>query len=339
MNVKVTDPFGAARDKDFPTLARALSPDIARAEFKRRLPLLSADGILRLRAIRVTRHKPGRRCVAEYDVVIRRPNLVDRKVTLVGKSRHRRSGNEAFHLQRAIWESGFQSDSADGISVPEPVGVIPLFKMWFQRKIPGITVEDLLTSKQRLRLARRVTEAVHKLHCIDVHTAKRHTIEDELLILEECLSGVALAKPHLGGRLNKVFAACQRLASVTPPPIPCGIHRDFYPSQLIADGTRLWLLDFDLYCIGDPALDIGNFIGHVTEKALRELGNAKALESVERTIEDRFVELCGEQSRAPVRTYTLLTLVRHIFLSTRFPERVHVTERLLELCESRLPLS
>ena len=39
----------------------------------------------------------------------------------------------------------------------------------------------------------------------------------------------------------------------------------------------LWLIDFDLYCLGDPGLDAGNFIGHVTEQALRQYGDAHRL--------------------------------------------------------------
>jgi thiamine kinase-like enzyme len=99
---------------------------------------------------------------------------------------------------------------------------------------------------------------------------------------------------------------------------------------------RLWLIDFDCFCSGDPGLDVGNFIGHVTEQALREHGNAAALRDVERAMEDRFVELAGEQVRTSVRTYTTLTLARHVYLSAQFPERSHTTERLLELCEQQL---
>jgi len=39
-----------------------------------------------------------------------------------------------------------------------------------------------------------------------------------------------------------------------------------------------------------------------------------------------------------VRAYATLTLVRHIYLSSRFPERVRLTEQLIELCEGRLGL-
>src|SRR5438093_7551466 len=99
---RVSDPFGAAADRDLPTLATALNFEMARSEFKRRLPRLSGqDGKLRLNAIRVKRHKPGRRCVVEYDVNLRQPGAADEKVTLIGKVRARRSGNEAYRLQDA----------------------------------------------------------------------------------------------------------------------------------------------------------------------------------------------------------------------------------------------
>jgi len=156
MSVSLNDPFNAALDKDLPTLALALDPEIARREFKRRLPGLSAERTLRLRAIRVTRHKPGRRCVVEYDAKVRRQNVPDQLVTLIGKVRNQRSGNEAFRLQSALWEAGFQADSADGVSVPEPIGVISSFKMWFQAKVAGLTVEESLISKDSASLARRI---------------------------------------------------------------------------------------------------------------------------------------------------------------------------------------
>jgi len=40
--------------------------------------------------------------------------------------------------------------------------------------------------------------------------------------------------------------------------------------------------------------------------------------------------------RPAVQTYATLTLARHIYLSTTFPERRAFTRALLELCEERL---
>src|SRR5439155_8520258 len=120
-----------------------------------------------------------------------------------------------------------------------------------------------------------------------------------------------------------------------PEPTTCGIHRDFYADQVIVDGERLFLLDFDLYCEGDPALDIGNFLGHITEQSLRILGDAGALADRERAMEERFVELTGT-APAAVRAYATLTLVRHVYLSTLSPDRRLFTQSLIELCEERL---
>src|SRR5262249_1258963 len=87
---------------------------------------------------------------------------------------------------------------------------------------------------------------------------------------------------------------------------------------------------------GDPGLDIGNFVGHVTEQSLRTLGDARALADREETLQERFGELSGKAARAAARAYALLTLVRHIYLSTQFPQREPFTEAVLELCEQRL---
>ena len=211
--------------------------------------------------------------------------------------------------------------------------------MWFQRKVAGVTSETAFAKAapaERVALAGRIAAAMHKIHRCGVPTDKEHAMTDELRILRECLAKVAALKPEWRGRLDDLMGKCERLGSGLPRPIPCGIHRDFYPAQVLVEGQRLWLIDFDLYCLSDPGLDAGNFIAHLTEQALRERGDALALADVERELEERFIALAGEPVRASVRAYTVLSLARHIFLSTRFPERAGLTERLLELCEARL---
>jgi glycosyltransferase involved in cell wall biosynthesis len=335
-NIPVHDPFGAAHDADLPTLALALDPVLARHEFKRRLPRLSGEGRLRLKAIRVSRHKPSRRAVVEYDVEADQPGRPRFAATLIGKVRARRSGNEGLRQLESIWSAGFDAASADAISVPEPIGVISSFQMWFQRKVPGATAEALLCGPDGPALARRIAEAIHKLHGAGIRPDKSHSMADELRILRDCFDRVAALRPEWVHRLANLMARCEALAASVAAPAVCGIHRDFYPAQVIVDSSRLWLIDFDLYCLGDPGLDAGNFIGHVVEQALRERGDAQAFHEVERALEERFVELSGETVRQSVHAYAGLTLARHIFLSTRIPGRSHLTEPLLALCEARL---
>ena len=200
-----------------------------------------------------------------------------------------------------------------------------------------------LAGANGLAVARRLAEAAHKLHVADVPARREHTVADELRILHERLDALAAQRPDLGKgrgghRLGRLLAACDRLAATipAPPPEPCGIHRDFYPDQVLVAGERLYLLDFDLYSHGDPALDIGNCIGHITEQAVRTRGDPRALADREATLEDRFVALTGEQTRPALRAYVLLTLARHVALSAQRVDRQSFTARLLELCEERV---
>ncbi len=323
-----------------PSLALALDPEEAQRQFERRLPNLASEGgVVHLRAIRVTRYKPGRRCMIEYDIEVAQPDDVPQAVTLIGKVRTRRFGKSGYRLLSTLWNAGFRSDSPDGISVPEPIGTVSKFRMWLQRKEPSQVATDLLAAPGGEVLACRIAEAAHKLHQAGVPATRRHTMADELRILRECLSAVAQTTPRWAARIERLLAASEQLAAGTPASPYCGIHRDFYADQVIVNGSRLYLTDFDLYCEGDPGLDIGNFLGHITEQSLRTLGDPKTLADRERAMEEKFVELSGEVRRPAVRAYTTLTLVRHVYLSTLFPERRPFTEILLDLCEERLGIA
>ncbi|PYI87357.1 MAG: hypothetical protein DME26_06370 [Verrucomicrobia bacterium] len=338
-SMTVVDQFGAASDPELPTVALALDPEQVHKEFKHGLPRLTGEqGIVRVKSITIMRHKPGKRCLIEYDVRIKLLDGSRQRAKLLGKVRARRSGKGGYRMLDAVWNAGFNPSSSDGISVPEPVGIIPKFRMWLQRKVPGIEATALLLEPSGVALARRCAEAIHKLHTAGVPTERTHSMADEMRILHEHLPRVAETRPELGSRITRLLEACDRLGAAVPTPRQCGIHRDFYPEQVMVDGARLYLLDFDLYCQGDPALDVGNFLGHLIEISLRYFGDAQASVDRKRAMEERFVELAGASTRPAIKAYTLLTLVRHIYLSSQFPERKALTEPLLALCEQRLDL-
>ncbi len=338
MGARVDNPFDTASDESMPSLLLALDPKSAKHHFKRALPRLSGpDGTCRVKGIRVIRHKPGRRCVIEYDLRIEEGGKLLNSVSVIGKIRARRFGNEAYRLLDNFWSGGFDDTSTDGISVPEPLGVIPALHMWCQKKVSGDVSTDIFIQSGGIPLAEKVAVAAAKIHRAKVAIQKTHTIADELRILHQCMGTLADSMPHLSTRNEKLLAGCQRLGDSLPTPNSCGIHRDFYPEQIIvAPDGRLYVLDFDLYCHGDPALDIGNFLGHLTEESLRCCGRLDALRAVEQAMEDKFVELSGESVRSAVHGYHLLTLVRHVYLSTKFPERQSHTEVLLIHCEEQL---
>jgi tRNA A-37 threonylcarbamoyl transferase component Bud32 len=336
--MEVHDPFGAQHDPELSSLRLALDPAEGKRRLKRRLPRLAGpDGIVRVQRARVIRYKPGRRCVVEYDVRVLRPGAPSTNATLVGKVRAGRYGNQSYELLDRLWRAGLREGSSDGILVPEPLGVVWKLRMWVQRKAPGQAATKRLAGSKGPALARRIAEAAHKVHRSGVPAPKRHTIADELRILSSCLRQAGYTNPSLARRIERVLVACERLGrGVGDPPRPCGIHRDFYADQVIVDGERLFLIDFDLYCLGDPALDIGNFIGHVAEQSLRTTGDPGAFGTVEDALRDRYIELAGDRVAGRIESYAILTLARHIYLSTMLPGRAQFTAPILEACEERL---
>lgn len=315
------DPSRAALDPELPALALALDPIRAQEELTR-LPALAGTAI---EEIRVVRHKPGRRCLVAYD-------LGDAG-TVYGKVQRRRYGKSGHRLLASLRAAGFDGEK-DGIAVPEPLGVVGAFRMWLQREVAGQPCAELL---HNAALGSRVAEAAHKLHAAGVTPERQeHGPEEELRILEECLGQVAAERPRLASRLGRLLDRCARAARGLARASRCGIHRDFYADQLLVDGPRLTLVDFDLYCLGDPALDAGNFLGHVTEQALRTRGDSAAFAPFEEALVERFAELAGVEAARRVPVWAALTLARHVYLCTQFDDRRRLLEPLLELAAERL---
>lgn len=336
------DSFNAVGDSKMPFLTRALDLSEVERLFASRLRhLFDSDAAIRLSAIRLARHKPGRRAVIEYDLKVEHSQSETEMLALVGKARAKNLDETSFLIQRLLWLGGFGERSADNVFVPEPVAVVPELNMWLQRRVSGTTAFSPLAEPNGVELARRIAEAIYKLHETELPDAarRRHTIADELNILRERLTAVAEMKPEWQKRLQRLLAACDELAANLDAAKERTIHRDFYADQVIVSGSRLYLIDFDTLCAGDPALDVGNFLGHITEFSLRTTGDAAALRDAETAFENRYAELAGEPVRAAARGFATLTLARHIYLSTQFNERTKWTQKLLELCERRLGLN
>jgi len=335
LSIPVTNPFGVLADTKMPFLARALDPVEVQIELAKNCPTLGGDfGRLEVLSIQVVRYKPEQRCLIEYRLSA--PRLPAGSLVILGKVRGRGLDKKAFRLVQTLWRGEFGPQSFDEIRVPEPLGTIPPFQMWLQSKVPGSTATALLAKPEGVSLAKRIAEAIHKLHKGNLPAQRSHGMDDELRILHERLALVAQSKPEWGKRLEKVLAACRRLGASVAKARETGIHRDFYPAQVVVDGTNLYLLDLDWFSRGDPALDIGNFAGHLTEQSLRSYGNPLALADREMALIERFAELSPEVPLTSVQAYATLTLVRHIYLSTQFPERNALTSSLLSLCEERL---
>ncbi len=301
-----------------PFLADALDPARAEPALRRALP----ERDLRLREASLLRHKPGRRALVSYEL-----DLEDGGTTTVlGKARAKGLDERSYRVQKTLWR--------EGQPVPEPLGIVPEFYMWLQKKVAGVPAMEKLTGTGGRGLARKAAGLAHGLHESRVGPLRPpHGIDRELEILHQRLPLVVAVNPRWEKRIERVLRLCNRVGEGLRQPELRPVHRDFYPDQVLVDGDRLWLLDLDLYCLGDPALDIGNFAAHLTEYSLRTFGDPDALRDREEALEESFA---GEEVFPRVRAYAALTLARHVHISTLFPQRRPFTGELLGLSEERL---
>ncbi|MEO8348158.1 MAG: aminoglycoside phosphotransferase family protein, partial [Acidobacteriota bacterium] len=178
------DPTEVSRDRSIPGLADALDARQAARWLEPHLAgIAGPGGRVRLVAARPVRHKPGRRCLIEYELDVRPAGRVSRRVVVLGKTRARGVDYRTARLVEALSAGGFPGTSEDGISVPEPLGVVPELGIWLQRKVPGVPATRLLPGPEGPALARRISAALHKLHSSGVPARRSHRMEDEMRIL------------------------------------------------------------------------------------------------------------------------------------------------------------
>lgn len=289
-----------------------------------------------VRAVRVLRHKPGRRSLVEYELHCGDLAAGATSCTVLGKMRAKGLDLAAYDFARRLKNAGYTGQWDAPFATPEPLGVVPEWNAWLQRKVPGRRIADLLADSIGPAVSCRVADAICGLHNLEIRPHRRHALADELAILARRLEQLAGQRPDIACRLADLLAGCRGLADgiVEPPPRP--IHRDFYPDQALFDGRRAWIVDLDLASLGDPAVDAGNFVAHVIEQGLREQGDPAAFAPCARAFEDRFVELSGEAIRPRVRAYTTLSLARHVSIGSQIAGREPWIESILKMCEHRL---
>jgi hypothetical protein len=143
------------------------------------------------------------------------------------------------------------------LAVPEPLYYDPqrcfLAQRWVQQR-PYPELLDGRSFHNALRWAGRALAQLHRLP-IDpapVKTTGNHLIE----LMSPTPTDLADGLPELAPRIHAIASALGQIEHTTVAPI----HRDFHLRQLFYGARRVWLIDWDQYAFGDPALDVGNFL-------------------------------------------------------------------------------
>lgn len=259
--------------------------------------------------VSLIRHKPGRRAV--LDVRLTRGDGAAAR--WIGKVRARGTDERSVILAHALRFAGLSGDGAASVGVPRPVGVVDAHHLSLFERVAGTPATALLLADgDAARIGTQMAVAMTALHQAPVTSRRRRTVDDELDTLATRLATWARESPALASALSLATTRCVALGAPLRGRLPRTLlHRDFYPDQLLLDGTRTWVVDLDLAADGDPALDAGNMIGHLLELSLRTAARHGALIVAARTFGDGALgALHTPLTSDAVARYAVLTLAR-----------------------------
>ena len=272
-------------------LYRATRPDLVAPLLARYLPALWKKGPEQLEAvtnIEVLKYKPGRRCVLAYELEGRtRQRQQPTRHRVIGKVFRDERGLRLHRLQQQLRQNGFGPNAADGVHVPRSLAYVPEMRMQVQELAPGETLHELVTERDVKHLIPLAAVGLSKLHYTPPPMSlyehgqaemRSYLLADEVKNLKQFAATLTQVRPQSAPKVTHLHKTLRAWAAQLPPlPAPTPVHRDFYYSQILFDGPRLTLIDLDLFALGDPAIDVANFVAHLYFLGLESLGNWNAL--------------------------------------------------------------
>lgn len=103
-----------------------------------------------------------------------------------------------------------------------------------------------------------------------------HLVADELEVLAKWRTKVRIATGALPAGWEELHERLEDAARILPGPVLGLAHRDLHDRQVHTVEGRVTLLDFDLMCRADVALDPANLLVHLAWRVAQELHGATA---------------------------------------------------------------
>ncbi|MFN0006452.1 MAG: phosphotransferase family protein [Planctomycetota bacterium] len=226
---------------------------------------------------RILSWRPGRRIVARVD---------DELGSRIQKG-HR---SKRFRGALASHRAALERVDADAFTVPLLLETDPDQATLTFGILPGTPFEPgSATAADLTEIGRRISR-LQQSRCDDLPP---HGRKDEVALLERAGLRAEKALGSLPGGWRSSAARLEAWASRAPGR-DVAAHRDLHDGQILVDGGRFGLLDFDLLARAERALDLANLAVHVELRLLESSRSAPSLPEVVAT--EALLE--GAQARA-----------------------------------------
>ena len=286
-------------DTDLPALARFFSSSESACLLAGLREPLELTAAARLGEVQVLGYRLGRRAVLRCGLADVGPERA-----VVAKLIAPRKAARLARLMRELARRGFEGVGGDAIRVPRVLAESKDGILWLEEH-EGPSLHDLVGAPAFVAACRGAARALRRLHALDRLDLPEWSVETELLRLREIVNATSELLPELATRLCEAT----RLAFASTPGAASSaatLHRDFYDKQLLTGADGMTLLDVDTLTVGDPALDVGNFLAHLVLRSHQDPGSAAVVTEAR----GAFLAGYGEVSEARCRFWEAASLLR-----------------------------
>lgn len=190
------------------------------------------------------------------------PVVSDPYETLIGKFYTDHTGHHTFQTMGELWEVLSQHTVHSPFAVPRALFYDHHQRFLVQERVNGVLYKELVDHPEFDRHMRRAGSAMAGLHSLKLVIGRTTSVSHHLsdLIHPHPLE-LAEQLPEFRGAVEGIIQTLFDLEEGWKHEVECSpIHRDFHLRQLFYGDDRVWIIDWDLFAKGDPAIDIGNLV-------------------------------------------------------------------------------
>jgi aminoglycoside phosphotransferase (APT) family kinase protein len=185
---------------------------------------------------------------------------------VVGKFYDDDTGAHAYAAMQTLCQ---QLPQLSVLGAPCPLFYSVEHRFLAQPYVEGIPYSDLLTSDRFNQFLAQAGAALATLHAQPAPSAPAQTIRNHIFDLIHPHPETLTAQlPEYRAQIESIMQEMlrqERTWQIAPAPL----HRDFHLRQLFYEEGCTWLIDWDLFQSGDPALDVGNFVVYLKTHLLK----------------------------------------------------------------------
>lgn len=262
--------------------------------------------LIEIRDLEVIGYRLGKRLVLRYLLYSKKgPH---RETEMIAKMYRPSRFIKALDIMEFLLKNGFGPDEGDSLTVPCVLGSDPDLAAIFMEHAPGMSLHSLIEKVIFTDACAAAGRTLRKLHSTRSVNRETYSRVDELGNLQRILELIIYMYPEFGDDFKNRF---RDLTDEQPSDHQPDVlsHRDFFDKQVLFSEDRTTLLDCDNAAPADPALDIGNFVAHLT---LRKMQHPHLSANIDKGIE-LFInsyDITEKQLRSRVLWWTRVAQLR-----------------------------